>query len=479
MLLIIFFITHGYAEHVKLIPFGSLFLLLSALLVIGFLLYRLCRWLIKDRQKAALFLSFFLLIFLFFGAFQDFFGRFHFTSALAQLRVFVPVSVAVILLGFILLKTTKRNLSRLRVFLNALLTLSIMIDLAVISVALLRSPEKRNITLQGLRVCDTCARPTIYFILLDEYSGSHALKDFFNYDNSPFEQFLAGQGFKVNQQTTSNYLLTVFSLASTLNMDYIQDLGPASINNHYGYRKAVNSIGDNNVVRFLQQQGYRINNYSYFRLPDAAPEFKADYLPGETDLITHKTMYSRVASNISRVLITKFGTRSLQERADNYYIHNNEAMMQGVLDLAGSDARKTSFTYVHLMMPHDPIAFDSLGNRITPFWARPRYPLKERDDAYLQYLVYTNNRMRNFIKALKEKTKGEAIIMLMSDHGYRRIPLNKALRWQTLNAIYLPQQYQKQSEKWYDGMSNVNQFRVLFNAAFDQELPVLRDSLVK
>lgn len=148
MLLIIFFITHGYAEHVKLIPFGSLFLLLSALLVIGFLLYRLCRWLIKDRQKAALFLSFFLLIFLFFGAFQDFFGRFHFTSALAQLRVFVPVSVAVILLGFILLKTTKRNLSRLRVFLNALLTLSIMIDLAVISVALLRSPEKRNITLQ-------------------------------------------------------------------------------------------------------------------------------------------------------------------------------------------------------------------------------------------------------------------------------------------------------------------------------------------
>ncbi|HYE54213.1 MAG TPA: hypothetical protein VD996_05190, partial [Chitinophagaceae bacterium] len=65
-----------------------------------------------------------------------------------------------------------------------------------------------------------------------------------------------------------------------------------------------------------------------------------------------------------------------------------------------------------------------------------------------------------------------AVILLMGDHGYKHSK-DKG-RYQTLNAVYLPS---KNYSGWYEGMTHVNQFRVLFNAVFDQRLPLLKDSL--
>lgn len=476
LLLIIFFITHGYAEYGTLISLKELILLFAVLVAAIFILFWLVKLFFKERRKAALFMSFFLTVFLFFGAFQDFLGKFHVTSAIAQLRVFVPLALLAILVVLIVLKKISWRFNRLRVFLNALLFVYILVDVFTIAYKLIAPAKQPSFSSYAMSKCDTCAKPSVYFILMDEYSGSDALKQYFNYDNSRFEQFLQSEGFKVNRHTNSNYLLTVFSVASTLNMDYIHDLGAAEPTNHFGYRKAVKLISDNAVMNFMKANGYRIDNYSYLRLPDAPPVFKADYLPGEIDLITHKTMYSRIANNLRRVMANWFRNAEVMKKEDEFYISNNEAMINGVLNDARKQQSQPSFTYMHLMMPHDPIAFDSTGQRSTPFWARDSYTQQQRDNAYLQYLVYTNNRMRTFISELKKATKGEAIIIVMSDHGYRRIPLRTGLTWQNFNAVYMPQQ---QYNKWYNGITNVNQFRVLLNTAFGQQLPLLKDSLIR
>lgn len=476
LLLIIFFITHGYSEYVALIPLIELIWLFVVLGAASLVLFWIGKLFFKERRKAALFMSFFLAVFLFFGAFQDFLGQFHITSAIAQLRVFVPLALVAILAGLIILKKISWRFSRLRVFLNALLLVYILVDVFTIAYKLIAPARQPSFSSYGLKNCDTCARPSIYFILMDEYSGSDALKQYFNYDNSRFEQSLEAEGFKVNRHTTSNYLLTVFSVASTLNMEFIHDLGRSTADNHFGYRKAVKLISDNTVMNFMRSNGYHINNFSYLRLPDASPVFKADYLPGEIDLITQKTLYSRIANNMRRVMANMFQNAEVMREQEESFINNNEAMINGVLNQARTKQSQPSFTYVHMMMPHDPIAFDSTGNRITPFWARDHYTQQQRDDAYLQYLVYTNNRMRSFVSELKKATKGQAIIILMSDHGYRRIPAKLGLAWNTFNAVYLPQQ---QYSKWYNGITNVNQFRVLLNSAFGQQLPLLQDSLVK
>lgn len=481
LLLIIFFITHGYAEHKGLVPVVQLLLLMLVLAAASMLLFWICRKMFRNRHKAALFVSLFLVVFLFFGAFQDFFGQFRSTSALAQLKVFFPASLGVVLLVFIFLKRTKRKLERLRVFLNVLLVIYILID--IITLLLPAAKDNKSLAVHGLSTssCDTCAKPDIYFILLDEYSGSGALKTLFNYDNTWFQQFLQQQQFQVNHSTHSNYVFTVFSLASMLNMEYLDDLGKQSDKNHFGYRKATMHISDNIVTQFLRQQGYRINNLSYFPLPGAPAVFKSDYLPGKLSLITHKTMYSRVVKELMIVLASRYSIHYFQEKYDAFYINNNEAIMQQALQEAEQSKQQSnvtpSFNYLHLMLPHYPFAYDSTGRRIVPFWKRSSFTMKDVDEAYVQYLAYANKRLERFIIELQQRTNGKAIILLLSDHGYRtnRPQMDKTLPYQTINAIYLPQ---KNYGAWYNGMTNVNQFRALLNTSFGQKLPMLKDSLV-
>lgn len=69
--------------------------------------------------------------------------------------------------------------------------------------------------------CTTCNKPSIYLVILDEYAGSNTLKNRFHFDNSAFYQALESRGFYVTGSSISNYKLTVLSIASMLNMDYV------------------------------------------------------------------------------------------------------------------------------------------------------------------------------------------------------------------------------------------------------------------
>jgi len=79
--------------------------------------------------------------------------------------------------------------------------------------------------------------PDIYYIILDRYASASTLKEVYDFDNSEFLNYLSGKGFYVANESRANYTKTRSSLASSLNMDYInylsdqygeeyQDLGP-------------------------------------------------------------------------------------------------------------------------------------------------------------------------------------------------------------------------------------------------------------
>ena len=67
-------------------------------------------------------------------------------------------------------------------------------------------------------------RPDIYYIILDEYAGAEALLDDFHYDNSPFLDFLKNRGFAVPSDSLTNYPRTELSVASSLNLEYVNFL---------------------------------------------------------------------------------------------------------------------------------------------------------------------------------------------------------------------------------------------------------------
>lgn len=471
--LILFFIVHGYSEYQFLVPFKELLLLTLFLLAAGAIVYFLFKRIFRNGRKAAIFITILFTIILFFGDIQDFLAGFRFLSSITRLTVLLPVLLVLLVVLFIWLRKTKLSFNRTIFFLNTLLLLYVIVDLFIISYRFADPPQNR-LSKYGLQRCDTCSKPPVYLILLDSYFGSAGLKSYFRYDNAVFENFLKGQGFHINNATSSNYVFTIYSMASLLNMDYLHGIGEPVIKNHYGFYSATASMNNNLVTRYFTSLGYRINNYSGFDMPGVPAGYNSGFFPDKIRLITHKTLYYRVKKYLPLFLVRMGWIKEAGDDIENEFIRNNEEMMKRTL--AESKNTTPAFTYLHLMMPHRPYVYDSTGNR-THFLQRQASLSKEqRDQVFLQYQVYTNKKITEFISDLQKQTGGNAVILLMSDHGYQAASRKeKKLAFYNLNAVYLPS---KKYEAWYEGISNVNQFRVLFNTLYGQQLPMVKDSIV-
>ena len=474
----IFFVTHGYLENVRLIPFRELAFLFGILLVFSLLLYWLFRALLKSGQKSALFTFLFLLITLFFGVVQDFAERQLGASFFSSIRFLSLLTFAVLITSFFLIRKSRSDFKRIPIYLNLLFAIYIMVDLFAIANKLQKHDKIENAIFNApikISPCDSCTKPPVYLVVLDEYSGTSSLKKYFNYDNTGFEDSLKQLGFHVVHQSNSNYYYTVYSMASMLNLDYINEFKRHGVNDDEGYHKSLLMIKHNLAIQQFVREGYQIKNYSYFELEGFPTLYKNDYLPGRINLIIHKTMYIRLLGQA----LNKMGMgRPLVFAAGDWeeeYIKNNDDMMERVL---GEQADSIpSFTYVHLMMPHEPFSFNSAGER-TQKWVRSSsHSADEVDAAYLQYLIYTNKKIFQFIQQLQANTHGKAVIMLMSDHAYRGFDRkgDMNLLYSNLNAVYLPG---KQYEHFSDGTTNVNQFRILFSALFNHPIPILKNELI-
>ena len=102
---------------------------------------------------------------------------------------------------------------------------------------------------------DKSKLPDIYFIEPEDDAAPSVFKNYFNYDESDFTNFLNSTGFYVATGATSNYPKTFESLASMLNMEYLDYL---SKDKNSSDMTIVNPlIDDNNVMKFLKQFGYK------------------------------------------------------------------------------------------------------------------------------------------------------------------------------------------------------------------------------
>ncbi|NII23593.1 LTA synthase family protein [Pseudoflavitalea sp. X16] len=473
---ILFFALHGYAEYGLFISPGAVLWLLAKLIGGGLILFGLGNWLFRSKRKAGLFTSLFFIILLFFGAFQDTFEGLPLLHKLSPRKILAPVCLLVLIVVFFLIRRTKWPLNRPVLFINVLLVVYMLIDVGTLVGHTVAPPNWYPQPLPAqLTVCDTCAKPPVYFIILDEYMGSYGLQQYYGYNNQLFEDSLQQQGFRVLQHTRSNYPYTVYSMFSTLNMKYLA-IGNVHKREHDTYRMSVTGIKFNPVCDYLNSLGYTIFNHSPFELKQQQSAYRSILLADNINLLTSQTIWSRLAPDVPNRLAKAGIMPSLVHRIDDDFMRNNERMLQETLNKAAQPGHAPAFHYVHVMMPHNPYLADSTGRRTIPYAFRKSVTQQEGDNDYLQYLVYTNRRILRFIRELQQLEKGKAVILLMSDHGSRStLHKDKKLMYYNLNAVYLPN---GNYTGWYDGMTNVNQFRVLFNTLFHQRLPVLKDSIV-
>ena len=168
----------------------------------------------------------------------------------------------------------------------------------------------------------------------------------------------------------------------------------------------------------------------------------------------------------------------LAKHFQNDFKKGNQKMLDLTKKSLEVHSNKPRFIYTHLMMPHFPCLYDSTGNEIETNFYDPKISKKELDDAYLQYLVYTNKVVSGLVENIQDKTAMKAVIIVMSDHGYRGIIFKTESVRSNNNfiSVYLPA---RNYDHFYTTISNVNFFRSVVNSLFDKNLPRLNDSVIK
>jgi hypothetical protein len=473
-LLPLLFVLHGFTLNYSAVPIGDSLLLALEYIGLAVLVCVAAWYFYRNWIKASL-LAFAIIFFqLYFGQIQDGLKSIS-ASFISQYRFLLPTGCLLLLLLIVVLKKQNKTFYRLTAYLNVLLIVLLLIEVVRLGtkVSSLQSNKLPEQTTPFIE-CKQCARPDIYFILLDQYAGRSALKDVFNFDNSGFEQALKQRGFFIASNSRSNYNLTPFSMASTLDMNYLGKEMGVKNNLNIGY--TYDRIRNSRVIRFLGANGYQFYNYSVFDFPSQPAHKYGAFFPYGTKLITAQTFTGRLKRDLrSAILEGKLGSRAQREKIAYEHLHFNNDIFELTRALAASQHSKPRFVYAHFMMPHYPYYFDSKG-RPLPIEKLSGFRNTDAHD-YIEYLQYGNREVLELVDHILSRSSTPPIIMLLADHGFRHPEKNSDRKYDfiNLNAIFLPQQ---DYSRFYEGMSNVNHFRIVFNTCFNQQLPLLRDSTI-
>ena len=310
--------------------------------------------------------------------------------------------------------------------------------------------------------------PDIYYIVPDSYPRSDTLLNYFDFSNHEFDDTLTGLGFKILQDSYSNYNQTSLAVPSALSMSYyttINSLDSTTLKRLW--RK-------NSTYNFLESGGYRIiNNSSYY-----ATSFN-EYADKNIECDVSNEFILELL-NVSVLKPTPIAKQSQREDRRKDTI----CTIENIGNSAGLKGPKIVFT--HLLPPHPPYLFDENGNDTSEVnlsltgWTR--WLAKE---PYIAQLKYVNQRLLEQVQIILSKSDN-AIIIIQSDHG----PLSSSTesynlsdtrpivfkeRSRNYTAVYLPDYCDK--SLMYDSMSNVNTFRVVFNSCFGADFELLEDKI--
>ena len=477
LLLPLFFVLHGVKENFGFLLAGDYLPLVLFYCLAALIIYLLLYLIYRNKIKAGLITFLLLSIFFFYGAIQDFLK-----ANLPALNRYVILLSSFFLSTVIVagvLKKSKQRFIKVNFFLNCLLIIYIVADLAVV-LAKSFSLSKDKFTIypfaqnEHYTICKDCEKPDIYFLVFDEYASSVCLKNDFGFNNSQLDTFLINKQFRIQKYSWGNYNFTPFSMSSILNMSYINGINPESITSD-DYARCNKLIRENEVVKYFSANGYDIVNRSIFDIAGNPSPVNQDFLPLKARLITDRTLWGRVKRDILwNLVMGKFEIKWLSQNLIYSYNQNNNKL----IDLVKKDSEKKSsiprFIYAHYNMPHPPYYFDKIGKALPK--EKLDHSFEKDKDLYIGYVQYTNTKIIELVNTISRNTNNEAVMIIMGDHGFRndwQMPQHVFL--QNQNAVYLPG---KNYNLFYDSITGVNQFRVLINTLFKQNTPLLKDTSI-
>ena len=308
--------------------------------------------------------------------------------------------------------------------------------------------------------------PDIYYVILDGYGRDDKLLEVCGHDNSEFTAWLESKGFYVCSESNSNYATTFLSLASSLNMRYINEDG-AEIGAESRERMPIYSLlRRNSVARYLQAQGYTFVNFN--------TSFSS-------------TQRSSIADYSFPFSLSEFHTTLLRTTMFEPFVWRLPFPSGGDLHLYHfnklgelAEWKEPTFAFAHIVCPHGPFYFERDGTRRVDIDPDPESWSAKKNPLYVDQLIFVNSLLKELVETLVVDAENPPIIILQADHGSAFLldesqPPESQVefvreRMAILNAYLVPEQCRQQLKP---STSPVNTFRILFNAEFGESLPLL------
>ncbi len=337
--------------------------------------------------------------------------------------------------------------------------------------------------------------PDVYYIVVDAYARQDILDELYGFDNSAFITFLTETGFVVPSGSHSNYTQTTLSFASTLNLNYVQDLlGP--LDPKSGDKQPLTDLIQHNQARSaLENLGYTTVAFSSGFSATEFRDAQVYLAPNAQDMQTGDSL---ALNAFEGLLLQTTAARLLTEGsaflpdwlkpdfAFPYQAHRTRILyaLDTVTDLPETGGPK--FVFLHILSPHPPFVFGAEGGEVEsqePFTLKASGAYLDRSayiEGYVNQMIYLNSRLEEVINAIIANSDVPPIIILHADHGPgasaiggEASPVNYLEeRLSILNAYYLPG---CAPGRLYETITPVNTFRWVFNQCFGGDFDLLED----
>jgi hypothetical protein len=436
---------------------GTVFLLLAT------------RWLLGSWQKSAPVTSSALVFFFSYGHVYTYIEQINVAALqIGRHRFLAPIWLALFLASVWWVRAAKGKLAGLNRSLNLFAGLIFIFPLAQMGLFAYRSLESGAGTttakaqLASLKAPASQPPPDIYYIILDGYARDDVLNKFYELDNTGFLKRLQEMGFYVVPCAQSNYAQTQLSLASSLNLNYLEPLDDRYLSSTTSRVGLPHLIKHSAVRQSLQDSGYTTvafeTGYEATELRDADV-----FLSPRTIQALNDFESLLIRTTAGRLLAE--GVAALNIRPD--WEARDEAHRVRVLYAleelpAISNLQGPKFVFAHIVSPHWPHVFGPDGE-----------PVHEHQDSasgYRDQVIFINQKIEPILAEIIANSPLPPIIIVQGDHG--SIIESPARRMSILNAYYLPDGGDQQL---YENISPVNSFRLIFDYYLGADYELLPD----
>lgn len=471
LLFLILVVIMPFTQYAGLIPPTQIAVPFLVIGTFALLLYLIIKRMVKKADVAVSVLSPLLIFFLNYGILHQ-----YISDLTRETKFRAPVLILAILVMFIIIvvyivkvlrahEATIKNVNKIFCVVACGLIIFNVFSITMQSIATAKINGSSGM-LGPPRQNQASSLPDIYFVILDEYAAPSQMKNYFQYDVSPFVEYLSQKGFMVTEMATEP-LSTGVALSGRLNVEASkrQNVGLSSgslLDNLLILTNVLNTydeeimihLRNNKVIGYLKGIGYQyIHMGSWFT--DTSYNQLAD------QNINH-SFGVKFKNELSTIIARNSALRLLMNRYTGYYIYgiygSREAVLNvfAVLESMPIITGKPKFIFAHIICPHAAYIFGPNGEKIG------FNPGKSKSDKqlYLDQHIYVTKLVKEFVEKKLSASKAAPVIIIQADHGAR---MDAPQAHRVFSAVYIPNY---KGKLWPNGTNSIDTFKFLFNELF-------------